>query len=126
MSTCFALQAIYLSADRSVYDSMIEFDIGPASSMSNKQKIILQNVFESVLLADWREDDSFQVSLLLYTLLRVDEIRIILSEETLINDQRTAFDVSSIIIKKAIAHFIVNSFYFFFFNSFNAHKIGGF
>lgn len=94
-STCFAFQAIYLSGDRSVYDSIVNFDLESTSvsSKSSENKILAQSIFEALLLADWREEDLFQVPLLLQTLLIVDDKRVILSEDALAKDERKSFKV---------------------------------
>jgi len=60
---------------------------------SDRKKISIHSVFETVLLADWREEDLFQVPLLLYTLLSVDEKRIILSEDNVNWDERMTYKV---------------------------------
>jgi hypothetical protein len=92
-STCFALQAIFATGDCSacfadvVNANMNASDAGgvgassppppppPSSSSSSSAMIPIRDVVESLLRAEWREEDMFQVPLLLYTVLRVDRDR---------------------------------------------------
>ena len=67
-STCFALQTILASQDdTNLYDSLL-----PTNTS-------LPALLRSLLLADWRRDDLFQVPLLLYTALAVDPARTVLN-----------------------------------------------
>ncbi|CAB9501091.1 metalloprotease FTSH [Seminavis robusta] len=63
-SSCYALLTLILSAD--VYEST---------------NIPIADIFQTMLQSPWRQDDLFQVPLLLYTLLRVDTDRSLLIAE---------------------------------------------
>lgn len=70
-STCFALQTI-LASQPQLFDSMVSMDM---DSMEDDVRIPLRNILQALLLSEWRQDDLFQVPLLLYTLLKVDSDR---------------------------------------------------
>ena len=63
-SSCYALLTLILSAD--VYEST---------------NIPIADIFQTILQSPWRQDDLFQVPLLLYTLLRVDTDRSLIKAE---------------------------------------------
>jgi hypothetical protein len=81
-STCFALQSIYATGDCSalfanvVNANMNVNNVTSSSSASSASVMIpIQDVVKSLLNASWREEDMFQVPLLLYTILKVDTNR---------------------------------------------------
>ena len=95
-STCFALQSIFATGDcSSVFGDIVDpnmkaqqiVDASAASedassedtSSSSSRKIPIRGVVKALLRARWREEDMFQVPLLLYTVLRIDGERSILN-----------------------------------------------
>jgi len=73
-STCFAIQAIVASSR--IYADKVEFDLNCKRSVSgplNDAKIPLRDVADALLRADWRDEDLFQVSLILDTVLGLDQ-----------------------------------------------------
>mmetsp|Transcript_48500 Transcript_48500/g.56687 ORF Transcript_48500/g.56687 Transcript_48500/m.56687 type:complete len:789 (-) Transcript_48500:253-2619(-) len=87
-STCFALQTI--SASSACFSSKINLDLQSVSAntkrnqplqMSNKSAASLRSILEAVLAAEWRDDDLYQVPLILSTLLNIDSELEILGEE---------------------------------------------
>jgi len=89
-STCFALQAIFANGDcPASFGDVVNANMnaprdaddggggggGGESSSSSATTIPIRGVVESLLRAEWREEDMFQVPLLLYTVLRVDRDR---------------------------------------------------
>lgn len=84
-STCFALQSISTGGGEK-FDDYVDFnmkqsaEIGTAATRANSSKLIpLRGVLKAVLYARWREEDLFQVPLLLSTLLKIDSDRSILN-----------------------------------------------
>ena len=73
-STCFALQTTLAAQDSGLFDSLVAMDM---SSMEQKDdaRIPIRNILCELLFAEWRQDDLFQVPLLLYTALKVDSER---------------------------------------------------
>ncbi|KAL3823170.1 hypothetical protein ACHAXA_010054 [Cyclostephanos tholiformis] len=91
-STCFALQAMYATGDpRSTsFADVVDADMSRGSSANDDSmppngrrgdtttssdastRIPIRKVIESVLRANWREEDMFQVPLLLYTVMYID------------------------------------------------------
>jgi hypothetical protein len=75
-STCYALHTLALSGK--VYDEQIENSEGSSSSASNNNdndnnnKVRIRKATKALIRSSWREDDLFQVPLVLYTLLGVD------------------------------------------------------
>eukprot|EP00978_Attheya_sp_CCMP212_P011312 scaffold27876_cov51-Attheya_sp.AAC.5 len=86
-STCFALQAIYSSGDASLYDSVANLAIASpvigVPEMGSGQKIQMTNVVKALIMADWSEEDLFQVPLVLHTVLSIDRNREILGQRTM-------------------------------------------
>jgi hypothetical protein len=67
------------ATDKSIYSSMINLDL--KSSMQSPPEIAqLKDIVRATLLAEWREEDAFQVPLILHTLLSVDKDRTLLNE----------------------------------------------
>ena len=69
-STCFALHAITQAPDQ--YSSIVNFDLA-AKEQTNNDKISIRNIVEALLRAGWREDDLFQVPLILDTVLGINQ-----------------------------------------------------
>ena len=88
-STCFALQAILSSPESSssAYDSILCMD--PSVDKLNDNRTPVRSILRELLLAEWREDDMFQVPLLLHTVLVVDKKRVLLQADdaALVNAQ---------------------------------------
>jgi hypothetical protein len=94
-STCYALLTILLSPG--VYDSIVSYeedDDERHRHQTNKTRenhsaatttIPVRQVMRTLLRSAWREDDLFQVPLVLYTLLRVDKDRSLIRREALKN-----------------------------------------
>ena len=91
-STCFALQAIFANGDCSAsFGDVVNANMnapraaddddddggggGGGGESSSSATIPIRGVVESLLRAEWREEDMFQVPLLLYTVLKVDRDR---------------------------------------------------
>lgn len=80
-STCYALLAIHLtSSSSSVYDSIIcqeelnnNNDDGGVVPKKLTNKVCIPSVLQALLESQWREEDLFQVPLLLYTIVRLDQ-----------------------------------------------------
>ena len=77
-STCFALQAILATQEKSLYGSFITMDTKIRQLNKKDGRIPVQAIIKELLASEWREDDLFQVPLLLYTVLVVDSSRSIL------------------------------------------------
>jgi len=87
-STCFALLAAMAGND-DTYESLIRFDGGGSDGGSDggggggggdsttgaTATVAVRPLLERLLFSDWREEDLFQVPLLLYTLLKADPRR---------------------------------------------------
>jgi hypothetical protein len=67
-STCYSLQAVQTS---STYDSMLSYQ----ETDDEHDVVPVRKVIQALLASKWREDDLFQVPLLLYTILRYDTDR---------------------------------------------------
>jgi len=87
-STCFALQTIFATNDCSIYENTVDLNmkLSIMDSMTSKtntksSKIPLRGVVKALLRAPWREEDMFQVPLLLHTILVVDRERSVLNED---------------------------------------------
>ena len=84
-STCFALQSIYATGDCSaLFANVVNANMNmmnvnnvtsSSSASSSSVMIPIRDVVKSLLNASWREEDMFQVPLLLYTILKVDTNR---------------------------------------------------
>lgn len=72
-STCFALQTIL--ADPSLFDTMVDMDMTSSQQQQDSVRIPVRQVLEELLTSDWRQDDLFQIPLLLNTALQVDSER---------------------------------------------------
>jgi hypothetical protein len=112
-STCFALQAIYSSGDASLYESVANLAIGSpvigVPEIGLGQKIQITNVVKSLIMADWNEEDLFQVPLLLHTVLSIDHSRAILGQRTMAAKVRTL--VSSLLSARPMRRFGQNQLY---------------
>lgn len=87
-STCFALQAIFAGGDGgSAFADAVDLDLSPrppggsGKDASSSSKIPVRGVVKALLRARWREEDLFQVPLLLHTVLRVDSDRLVLNSD---------------------------------------------
>lgn len=74
-STCFAIQAILASSR--TYADKVEFDLNckrsvPLSTLDDA-KIPLREIVDALLRADWRDEDLFQVPLIIDTVLGLDQ-----------------------------------------------------
>lgn len=79
-STCYALLTLILSSG-GVYDSIVganKEDSGSVDPSYSAKKIPIRQVLKTLLKSKWRQDDLFQVPLLMYTLLCVDTDRSII------------------------------------------------
>mmetsp|Transcript_25338 Transcript_25338/g.28923 ORF Transcript_25338/g.28923 Transcript_25338/m.28923 type:complete len:763 (-) Transcript_25338:224-2512(-) len=76
-SSCSALQSIISSEDATVYDSFIS----KKKTDSNDKRASIPEILLELVNAPWREDDLFQVPILLYTILKVDSDRSLLRNE---------------------------------------------
>jgi hypothetical protein len=77
-STCYALLTITSKSSTGTYDSIISFDKNVVddtrtTSKNELTKIHIPDVVENLIKSEWREGDLFQVPLLLYTILSVDD-----------------------------------------------------
>ena len=90
-STCYALLTLILSSG--VYDSIIL----PQNECvdPDTKKIPIRQVVRALLKSKWREDDMFQVPLLIYTLLRVDTDRSLIRSAA--RDPETAMSIQTLI-----------------------------
>lgn len=76
-STCFALQATLCSTESQWYDSFLCLDTKIHSL--NDGRIPVCSILRELVQAEWREDDLFQIPLLLGTILEVDHQRAFLN-----------------------------------------------
>ncbi len=87
-STCFALQSIATgSGDK--FDDFVDFNMKQSTEMSSSNSgastattnslLSLRGVLKALLRANWRDEDMFQVPLLLSTVLKIDSDRSILN-----------------------------------------------
>lgn len=77
-STCYALLTLAACSTTGVYDAILAPDDALGDEGGTKgdaAKICVKRVLRTLLASDVRQDDTFQVPLLLYTLLRVDADR---------------------------------------------------
>jgi hypothetical protein len=79
-STCFALQAVLSASahDASLYSSFITMDTSITKLDEKDTRTPVRSIVQALLSSEWREEDMFQVPLLLYTVLKVDAKRNIL------------------------------------------------
>ena len=76
-STCYCLLAIDATAETGVYESIISLE---APGEPDDRKVPIRKILKALVGAEWRDDDLFQVPLLLYSLLRLDKDGSILNE----------------------------------------------
>ena len=88
-STCFALQTIFATNDDcALFSNVINANMKStkqfASDDTSKEipasKIPIRSVVKALLRANWRDDDMFQIPLLLSTVLKIDKDRNVLNE----------------------------------------------
>ena len=80
-STCYSILAIL--SHPSIYDSMVDFMGDTATEESTKMgKVPFRRILRELLHSEWRQEDLFQTSILLYTLLKADPDRTILFQTT--------------------------------------------
>lgn len=94
-STCFALLAIFSTEDS--FSNMVDFNMEPrpdALDSRGSSKVPLRGVVKALLRAQWREEDIFQVPLLLHTVLKVDKDRSVLNAGM---DEELCFRVKQLI-----------------------------
>lgn len=81
-SSLYSLNAIFAADDPSIYESAVNTDMAAPMAVPDlnyiQEKVSVRRMIEAVLMADWREDDLFQVPLLLSTVLDVDSHRNVL------------------------------------------------
>lgn len=82
-STCFALQNIRAAQDSGIFDSLVAMDMSIMEQQKDDVRISIRNILRELLFADWRQDDLFQVPLLLYTALQVDSERRLLGPNSI-------------------------------------------
>ena len=88
-STCFALRAIFATGDCSLFGDVVDAnmqapsgDTGDSTVAEGKSsKVPLRGVVKALLRAQWREEDMFQVPLILYTILEVDKGRSVINAD---------------------------------------------
>ena len=89
-STCFALQTIFATNDDcALFSNVINANMKStkqfASDDTSKEiptsKIPIRSVVKALLRANWRDDDMFQIPLLLSTVLKIDKDRNVLNEQ---------------------------------------------
>jgi hypothetical protein len=78
MSTCYALQSILAAGDSGLYDSFIVK--GTVADPSDTTRTSTGAILAEMLASEWREDDLFQIPVLLYTILKVDTDRLQLNK----------------------------------------------
>ena len=75
-STCYALQSIFAAGDAGLYDSFIATE----NTDPNDTRPSVSAILTAMLDSEWREDDLFQIPVLLYTILKVDRDRSVLKK----------------------------------------------
>lgn len=95
-STCFALQAVLSASeqDSTLYSSFITMDTSIHKLDEKDTRTPVRSIVQELLASEWREDDLFQVPLLLYTVLKVDAKRSILGPS---NDEEVAARIRRLI-----------------------------
>jgi len=69
-TSCYAILALLAGRSSGVYDSVIQWSGTSSDVGTDDSKISFQNALQAVIGSEWRQDDLFQVSILLYTLLK--------------------------------------------------------
>jgi len=83
-STCYALQTLLSSSDSSLYEEIAIMDTSFQPDTDNPfNKISVRAIVLEILNSEWRDDDLFQVPLLLYTVLEVDKERKLFGANTM-------------------------------------------
>ena len=81
-STCFALQAIYSTPDCSIFSPVVDLNLKQLQQTKNQDdRVPVRSIVKALLRANWRKDDMLQVPLLLYTILKIDGERDVLSKD---------------------------------------------
>jgi len=81
-STCFALRAIFTTGDSSIFSDSIDLNMMELKlNDRSPKKIPVRGVVKALLRARWREEDIFQVPLLLSTILKIDKNRSLINLE---------------------------------------------
>lgn len=83
-STCYALLAIQAST---VYDKAVVYSPPSTDTSSTSTAICIPEILGALLRSKWREEDLFQVPLLLYTLLQVDHDRSMVLQSAASNEE---------------------------------------
>jgi hypothetical protein len=99
-STCFALQAVLSASeqDSSLYSSFITMDTSITKLDEKDTRTPVRSIVQALLASEWREDDLFQVPLLLFTVLKVDAKRSILGpKNTGILDEQLAARIRNLV-----------------------------
>lgn len=85
-STCFALQSIFSTGDCSIFSNVVDSNMKSQlqdsvddSDDDKSSRVPIRGVVKALLRTSWRKDDMFQIPLLLYTVLKIDEDRSILN-----------------------------------------------
>ena len=102
-STCYALLTLMLGNTEGVYDSLVSFEDDVKGH--EWDRIPIRQVTKALLSSSWRDDDLFQVPLLLYTILKVDNDRSII-RSAVAENQEVAGTVQNLIsaVLKARPH----------------------
>lgn len=84
-SSCYALLCIFASADScSYFGEAVNFNLAPPADgddLSDSGSVVqVRTILTELLKSEWREDDLFQVPLLLNTLLTIDKRREVLND----------------------------------------------
>jgi len=69
-SSCYAILALLAGRASGVYDATIQWSGTSSLLGETPNKVSLQNTLQAILESEWRHDDLFQVSVLLYALLK--------------------------------------------------------
>jgi hypothetical protein len=75
-STCYSLLAVLAAGDSDLYDSLLTRELVDPKD----KRASINNILMELLYSEWRQDDLFQVPVLLYTILRVDAHRTLLKK----------------------------------------------
>lgn len=81
-STLFSLSAIMSASDKSLYNAMINLDM-KVPLQTSSGIVQLRDIVHATLYADWREEDLFQVPLIIHTILNVDKDRVLLDPKVM-------------------------------------------
>ena len=98
-STCFALRAILASKDS--FSDRICFDLGDRAEFSTEvegvgNEIPLRSIVKALLYTEWREEDLFQVPLVVETVLMID--RDLNRYQVKVLEKATAFKINRLVV----------------------------